>query len=78
MARRVIGDDDKVDAMNREMFCILERQMRLMPDCDEAAIHALSTSRHLERIADLATNISEDVIFMVAGAVVRHQPETFE
>lgn len=76
-ARRVIGDDDKVDEMNREMFAILERQMRLSPDCAKTALHALSTSRHLERIADLATNISEDVIFMVEGAVVRHQPENF-
>ena len=42
------------------------------------AVHMLSASRHLERIADLATNIAEDVVFMVDGAVVRHQPEHYD
>ena len=47
------------------------------PSVIKRAVHLLSASRHLERIADLATNIAEDVIFMVDGTVVRHQPETF-
>ena len=75
VARQVILDDDKVDDINRDMYDILERQLRISSESAPAALHALSTSRHLERIADLATNIAEDVIFMVEGAVVRHHPE---
>jgi phosphate transport system protein len=76
LASQVILDDDKVDDLNREMYEILERQMRMAPEWAPTALHSLSSSRHLERIADLATNIAEDVIFMVDGAVVRHRPET--
>ena len=77
VARRVIQDDDKVDFMHKEMFEILEREMMRAPESVPAAVHGLSTSRHLERLADLATNIAEDVIFLVDGEVVRHQPERF-
>ena len=76
VARQVIRDDDKVDDLNRQMYEILSRQFRLTPEFGDAVLHCLSTSRHLERIADLATNIAEDVIFLVEGAVVRHHPES--
>jgi phosphate transport system protein len=78
VARRVIQDDDKVDEINRSMFDILEATMQADPSTVKRAVHMLSASRHLERIADLATNIAEGVIFMVDGEVVRHQPELFE
>ena len=42
------------------------------PDRVEAAVHMLSVSRHLERIADLASNLAEDIVFMVEGEVLRH------
>lgn len=77
LARRVCRQDDAVDEVNREMFVILQDQMRREPETIERAVHLLSTSRHLERIADLATNIAEDVIFMVDGEVVRHQNEDY-
>ncbi|MCJ7601388.1 MAG: hypothetical protein MUO63_07770 [Desulfobulbaceae bacterium] len=38
----------------------------------------MSVGRHLERIADLATNIAEDVIYMISAEIVRHSPEIFE
>ncbi len=41
-------------------------------------VHMLSASRHLERIADLATDISEDVIYMVKGEIIRHRTEDFK
>lgn len=77
LARRVCQQDDAVDDANRNMFVVLQEQMRREPDTIERAIHLLSTSRHLERIADLATNIAEDVIFMVDGEIIRHQNEDY-
>jgi len=77
VARRVMADDDKVDAINRGMFGILEDAMQKNPGVVQRAVHLLSASRHLERIADLATNICEDVVFMVDGTVVRHRHEDY-
>lgn len=76
-ARWVGAHDDEVDTINRQMFVIIQRIMMEDPACVERAVHTLSISRHLERIADLATNIAEDVIFMVDGEIVRHRMEDF-
>ena len=73
LAHEVIVKDDKVDDINRLMYDKLENLMRRDPDMVTRAVHTLSCSRNLERIADLATNIAEDVIFMVKGEVIRHQ-----
>ena len=77
LAHKVRAMDDEVDRINRKMFVALQEAM--LADCTTAprAIHLLSASRHLERIADHATNVAEDVIFMVEGKVVRHQEELF-
>lgn len=72
MAREVIGMDHTIDDINRRMYGELQRLMERDPSTIERAIQLLSTSRYLERIADLATNIAEDVIFMVQGNIVRH------
>ena len=50
----------------------VEELVKEDPSTLRRAIHLLSASRALERIADLATNIAEDVIFLVSGDVVRH------
>jgi phosphate transport system protein len=72
LARTVCEVDDRVDESNREMFRHMQDLMGESPDKIEAAVCMMSVSRHLERIADLATNIAEDVIFMVEGDIVRH------
>ncbi len=75
LANHVLEVDDQVDEIHAAMFSSVEEVGRKKPDCLRRAIHYLSVSRCLERIADLATNIAEDVIFLVNGEVIRHQPE---
>ena len=77
-AREVIVRDDQIDAMNRHMYGVIQDAIRARPDQTGALIHSLSASRHLERIADHATNVAEDVIYMVEGAIVRHRTETYK
>lgn len=72
-SRRVLEIDDEVDRFNRAMFRGLHEIMHSDPSTIDRAVHTLSVSKHLERIADHATNIAEDVIFMVDGEVVRHR-----
>ena len=72
MAREVIEMDDIIDDINRRMYGQLQELMKSDTDTIERAIQLLSSSRYIERIADLATNIAEDVIFMVEGRVIRH------
>jgi len=77
LARRIIAMDDDVDEANREIYKVLQHLMSQNPDTIKRAVHLLSASRHLERIADLATNICEDVVYMVEGEVIRHQAAIF-
>jgi phosphate transport system protein len=77
LAREVCAADDEVDAMNREAYLQVQASIRRHPDKMEALIHLLSVSRHLERIADHATNIAEDVIYMCEGTIVRHHSEDY-
>lgn len=72
-ARRVLAQDDRVDAEHRRNFEVLLAAMRTTPKAVDRAVNLLSVSRALERIADLATNVAEDVIFLVEGEVVRHR-----
>jgi len=72
LAREVLEADEVVDRIHRGMFEILTERMRQDPDVVERATHIISVSRALERIADLATNIAEDVVFLVEGEVIRH------
>lgn len=77
LAKAVCEDDDKVDVINKAMYQKIYDCIRQNPDHVESLIHYLSISRHLERVADYATNICEDVIYMIEGRIVRHQPEEF-
>ncbi|MBC8425036.1 phosphate signaling complex protein PhoU [bacterium] len=73
LARRVCEADDEIDAVHRQTFGLVRDEIRAHPDQLDALTHILSTSNHLERIGDLATNIAEDVIYLVEGRIVRHR-----
>jgi phosphate transport system protein len=72
MARGVLKRDDEVDALKDAVFRVLLTYMMADPATIERAIGLILVSRNLERIADHATNIAEDVIFLVEGKDVRH------
>ena len=77
-ARTVIRLDDAVDEDNEAIIAELIAEMKSAPDRIESGMSLFSAVRHLERIADHATNISEDVIYLAEGEVVRHHPEAIE
>ncbi len=72
MARAVLTADDELDALKTQVFRELLTYMLQDPATIEPALDLILVSRHLERIGDHATNIAEDVIFMVAAQDVRH------
>ena len=72
LARSVLSMDDDVDRMNEASFFALSTLMKEQPALTPQALSALVIARNLERVADHATNIAEDVIFWVRGADVRH------
>lgn len=76
-ARKVCDDDEEIDQINREMYDLVTAEILKKPEYTHIYLHYLSISRHLERIGDYATNIAEDVIYMVQGDIVRHHPEDF-
>jgi phosphate transport system protein len=71
-AREVCRRDDEVDEYNRRVIDDLLETMRSRSDLVEAALHFFSVCRHVERIGDCATNIAEDVIYLVEGEIARH------
>ncbi len=73
LARTVLSMDDAVDGMNRSAHAALASLMASESHRAPQALTALMVCRSLERVADHATNIAEDVIFWVQGADVRHQ-----
>ena len=73
-ARRVILMDDEVDRYNREIIAELIGHMERSPELVPAFISFFSAVRQLERIADHATNIAEDVIYLIEGEIIRHHP----
>jgi len=65
--------DNEVDDRHKEAFHKISDAIRAHPEYTQTYIRYLSISRYLERIADLATNIAEDVIYLVTGQITRHQ-----
>ena len=72
IAQRVREADDEVDAMDRLMYPETRAAIRERPDKMEGYIRLLRVSQNLERIADHATNIAEDVIYLTEGRIIRH------
>jgi phosphate transport system protein len=73
LARQVGASDDVVDNLNRQSFELIKGVIRQSTEHLDSLIALLSVSRYLERIADHATNIAEDVIYLVEGRIIRHQ-----
>ncbi|MBW3572210.1 MAG: phosphate signaling complex protein PhoU [Gemmatimonadetes bacterium] len=71
-AREVCRRDDRVDALHESLFRILLTHMMEDPRRIGAAMSLFLVSRNLERIADLATNVAEDVVFLVEGRTIKH------
>lgn len=71
-AREVCRLDDEIDDANRRLFVEIQHAMMKDPDSVKRCVRILSVTKQLERIGDLATNIAQDVIFMVEGELVRH------
>ena len=72
IAREVLKQDDEVDAMKGRVLRVLLEQMVREPGTIERGLELASVSRNLERVADHATNMAEDAIFLVEGKDVRH------
>jgi phosphate transport system protein len=75
MAREVCATDDKVDNLRRSLFRILFTHMLEDPKRIGGALELLLVSQNLERVADLCTNIAEDVVFLVEGRTIKHGAE---
>ena len=77
-ARRVCRLDDEVDRFNKEIIEDLIAAMQRDPQMVSTGLSLFSAVRHLERIADHATNIAEDVVYLVEGEIIRHRPAAVE
>ena len=76
LAQHVLDEDDKLDALKSQIFRELLAFMVRDQATVEPALDLILISRHLERIGDHATNVAEDVIFMVSARDVRHHADT--
>ncbi|MFH1686108.1 MAG: phosphate signaling complex protein PhoU [bacterium] len=73
LGRAVCAADNEVDQLHRDAAASVVRTLKRHPEQAPALISLLDIARNLERIADHATNIAEDVIYMVNGEIIRHQ-----
>ena len=75
MARNVLLSDDEVDKLRDAVYAELLATMQKDPGVVPAAVDLIFVARNLERIGDHATNIAEDVVFLVKGIDVRHRAQ---
>ena len=72
LARQVLELDEEVDTIHSHNYQAFKSHIRREPEVVDILLNYLTISRHLERIADLATNIAEDVIYLNEGEIIRH------
>jgi phosphate transport system protein len=72
LARKICKEDDIVDEMNRMKFQFVVEEMEKNPNLIEPGAHLIVALKHIERVADHATNIAEDVVFLVDAKVIKH------
>jgi phosphate transport system protein len=75
LAHTVIDSDDEIDETVRVLFQQVKNEIRRQPEKIDYIIEYMRINRHLERIADHATNIAEDIVYMIEGKIVRHNYE---
>jgi phosphate transport system protein len=75
LAREVIKRDEKVDLLNRQLHRELTSFMIEDPHTITRCLNLMSVAHNLERIADHATNIAEDIVYLYEGRDIRHQNE---
>jgi len=75
MAHAVIDSDDEIDDTVQKLFQQVKNEIRRQPEKIDYIIEYMRINRHLERIADHATNIAEDIVYMIEGKIVRHNYE---
>jgi len=77
LARQVREEDDAVDDARQRVRRMVLKGIKVEPEQVECLLRVNSVSKHIERIADMATNIAEDVIYMVEGDIVRHRSSDY-
>jgi phosphate transport system protein len=75
-ARAIIPRDKEVDVLNREMHAALAQHMMENPDAISRCLHWIVAAKSLERIADHAKNIAEEVVYLCEAQDIRHNPQT--
>jgi len=74
-ARRLVRRDDEVDGLNRQVFRELLTYMIEDPTTITRAMELILVARNLERVADLATNVAEEVVFIAEARIIKHHAE---
>ncbi|MCL4549212.1 MAG: phosphate signaling complex protein PhoU [Bacteroidetes bacterium] len=73
LANKVIASDELVDNLNKQTFKFLVNKMQTNPELIEPCAHLIVLTRHVERLADHATNIAEDLVFYIEARIITHK-----